>query len=287
MDTQKIVEFRKMLSQKSKKKRIEAACDLAQIGDTSGFNILLECLDDSKAKYRGEALSAMCEIVDKIEDEHIVVKIAARVKDKNEQIRNKAFLLLGELKDPVCIPALIEELANEDIAMSCITVFEAIGKPSVPALIEVLSKSADEDVRSRAAMALNILKEKSSIPVLKKLLKDKNTLVQSHAAIALGQMKATEAIPELMKAAKRLAGLAGVEAIEALGEIGDKKVLPFLLEMLKNDEPNIKIEVAEALGKIGDVSAVPHLEALRDDNNYRVRKEAKKSIQRLKGKTKS
>lgn len=283
MDTKSIVELREMLSQKSKKKRIEAACGLAEIGDPSGLNILLECLDDSKAKYKWQGLSGLFEIGDKINlEEQSVIKIAAMLKEKDERIRNNAFCILKELKHPASIPALIEGLSNEDISISCITIFEAIGKPSVPALIKVLSKSTDEDARWRAAMTLNILSEKSSVTALIKLLKDKNTLVQSHAAIALGKMKSKEAIPELMKAAKTHVGLAGVEAIEALGEIGDKTVLPFLLGMLKEDDTNIKVEVAEALGKIGEVSAVPHLDALTEDPDCRVRKEVKKSIELLK-----
>ena len=100
MGNQNIVELREMLSHKSKKKRMGAACGLAEIGNTSGLNILLECLDDDKTKNRWEALSAMCGIADKIDDEHIVVKIASMLKDKNKQIQTKKLFLLEELKHP-------------------------------------------------------------------------------------------------------------------------------------------------------------------------------------------
>lgn len=277
-----IVEVRKMLSHKSQKKRIEAARGLAKIGDTSGLNILLECLDDSKTRYRVGALSALCEIADKIEDEKIVIKIASMLKDKNKQILTEVLFLLGELKHPASIPALIDGLFNKDIYMGCVSILGEIGKPAVPALVKVLSESTDDHARWCAAMVLNGLKDVSSVPALIKALNDKSPLVQGIVATLLGKLKAKKAIPALMKAAERGAGMTGIEPIDALGEMGDKTVLPFLLKMLKNENPNIKAAVAEALGKIGDASIISHLEALINDNNYRVRKEVKKSIQLLK-----
>jgi len=70
-----------------------------------------------------------------------------------------------------------------------------------------------------------------------------------------------------------------------LGKIGDSRAVEPLITALKDKNSDVRKIAAYVLGKIGDNRAVePLTDTLKKDKDHRVRKAAKKALEKIKSK---
>ena len=138
-----------------------------------------------------------------------VLELVKRLSDNNPDQQFKICEILGELRDPVAVQPLLEQLKNRSAKGSASTVATAaamaLGKladrSAAPALMDALD-SGDSDLKYSAAVALGNLRAVEAVPKLKEALKDKATtfyqlFVRAAAADALGKLRATGCEKEL------------------------------------------------------------------------------------------
>jgi len=124
-----------------------------------------------------------------------------------------------------------------------------------------------------------------------KELEDKSPGVRWHAARALEEIGDKRAVEPLIKALGDKSPIVRWHAARALGEIGDKQAVEPLIEALKGKfkaiyDYKLRMEAARALGEIRDPRAVEPLEKALEDEENKVRKEAKTALNKIRRKSK-
>lgn len=129
---------------------------------------------------------------------------------------------------------------------------------AVPALCTVLLKDKNPSVRASVAQALGQIKDTNAVTALSEALqKDRNARVRKAAAWALGQIKDVQAVPALSKALKDTKYYVRWAVAWALGQTGNVQAVPVLIEALKNDMDNdVKLFAQKSLQKIGTPEAL-------------------------------
>ena len=155
---------------------------------------------------------------------------------------------LGELGDPVAIPALARVLSADRysaVSWQAAVALTRIGPPSVDALIP-LTGSESEDVRWKAALALGEIGDLRALEPLIALLGDRDHYVQSRAATALG-MLGQEAVPALIRELREGDGGHRWGAAIALGRIRDPRAIAPLVNALGDKYENVRSEALSSL----------------------------------------
>lgn len=201
------------LKDKSKDVRKEAAQALGKIKDSRAVEPLNASLKDEIAKVWVTAAWAIWEInkdnhafeimidsfkKDRYETESALVEIgkpaiksliAALHYKLSSDVRKKAAILLGRIKDSQAIDPLIVVLKDEDEDTSVrIKVTEALGNIKDSQAVEpLITALMDEEtgVRQYAAVALGKIGDSRAVEPLITALKDENSLVRRYAAVAL------------------------------------------------------------------------------------------------------
>ncbi len=122
----------------------------------------------------------------------------------NVRVRRSAAIALGEIKEEVAVPGLLEALYDTDeLVRDCaISALGTIGVPSVPGLLKVLiDHNCHEKVRAEVALALGLVGGFEAVCGLLETLKnDKAKIVRTQTAFALGQIGHTHAVNGLFEA---------------------------------------------------------------------------------------
>ena len=158
---------------------------------------------------------------------------------------------------------------NEEVREAAGDALVAMGKSSVPALIEAL-KDKRWSVRKAVIKALGGVGSDASdaVPALIDVLKDGRWFVRKAVIEALGEICDQAAVPALIKVVKVKIENERIAAVEALGKIGPDATdaVPALIRALTSEGGKLSKAVASALGKIGDEAAVPALIKLLNDD---------------------
>ena len=151
-------------------------------------------------------------------------KYIADLKSENVMVRNKAIYYLGENKEKLAVPMLIEFLNNDQPKETRLNAIEALGKIeeaiSVEALVALLNEE-DKEIKMAACDALGMIKNAKAVGHLISILEDKDIQLT---------------------------------AIWALGNIEDKSAVPALTTLLNDKDKYVSSNAAKALKKIGSVS---------------------------------
>ncbi|MBD3191564.1 MAG: hypothetical protein GF308_13025 [Candidatus Heimdallarchaeota archaeon] len=278
--------------------------------------------DDPKWEIRREAVKLLGK--GEVTEAHTLLKDIL-LTDHLTIMRKTAAQALGDLNDPVAIPALIEGLKiNNDPAIIgeiAISLGKLEAKEAVEPLIAALENN-DGEVREHAVDALGLIGDPCAIkPLIKRLKEDPEDWVRGQAADALGLIGDPQALEPLietlrndvgigvsMKTAKALGRLKDPAAVDplidflnqgqndetrraitfALGEIGDKKAADVFLELLENDtDPTVRYWSCLSLGFMKYKKATNVLlDTLLEDSSPRVRKTAAISLGQINPKTK-
>ena len=227
-----------------------------------------------------------------------VATLAAALSDEKVSVRWNAAKELGKLgpRARAALPALAEAIKSTD-ATTVVWGRYAIAKITgdyrkhLPVLLAAL-----DDKRVFAGMAGTALagfgsEAASAVPRLREMLGPENHSDNRWAAaFALASIgpEAAPAAPELASALADSDEKLRWYAAFALGEIGAESpiVVQALIGALEDFDDDVRGYAARALGKIGYQEALPALEALLQDENESVRREAESAIEAIRGKVK-
>lgn len=127
----------------------------------------------------------------------------AQLEDKVLEKREEAAQVLGKMKNPEAVPALVKAFDSSErmVQVGAMEALIKIGKPSLPALIKAIFDD-NREIRWCAASALISIKDPSNIPHLIKALKDEYYVVRQKVAAALYIYGDESAVPALVEALK-------------------------------------------------------------------------------------
>ncbi|MDD5772823.1 MAG: HEAT repeat domain-containing protein [bacterium] len=150
------------------------------------------------------------------------------LKNRDSDIRKKAVMELGELKDGRAVKSLIDTFqdSNANIREEASAALCKIGKPAIETLISVL-RDDNDNLREGAAKTLSCM-GKTSVDLL--ILELKNTFSSLHK-----------------------------EVMDVLTKMGNPAVEPLINTLINDEDTDVKLKAAEVLGRIGDVRAVDPL----------------------------
>jgi HEAT repeat protein len=261
----------KALGNENSMVRRQALIALGKIGDDRAVEHIASLLNDKNSGVRFYIPVSL----ELIGGEKIIEPLHLALKNEMSQVRMASAEILGRLKDETAASPLIELLGDDNsyVRASANDALLKIGAPSVPILMEVLQKKAENVNLSPSDFVGDKIGSK-----YKKELAKRSSLQASIASI-LGNMKDTSAITillESMKMApagatedeKTYAASVRTSAITALQTIGASAVNG-LISMIENksETETARVNAASVLGTIGDRRAVvPLINALKDEN---------------------
>ncbi len=153
-----------------------------------------------------------------------MLRLLKELRSSNDEKRERAARMLGDLGDRGAAVQLIDAL-----------------------------KDLDSDVRYEAALSLGKLKIHNAFkPLIRVLMEDEEPDVCAAAATALGELKLKEAISSLGLKLKDSDRFVRAAAVRALGSLGDVSAINELVELLRTDSiSDVRDAAREALENIG------------------------------------
>jgi len=145
----------------------------------------------------------------------------ADLKSENVMVRNDAIYYLGENKNKLAVPMLIEFLNNDQ----------------------------PKETRLKAVEALGKIGEDSSVDVLLSALKEDNYNIKTAAIEAIGKIKDPRAVKLIIDMLDFRE--TRYTALWAIGNIGDESAVPALTKLLNHSDQYVRYNASQSLKKIG------------------------------------
>jgi HEAT repeat protein len=181
-----------------------------------------------------------------------VPQLADLLEDRNPAIRKMAAKALGDLGDQRAVEPLIRALADRDT-----------------------------EVRMEVVLALGWLGDRRAVLPLSRVMKVSTVEVRVAVIDALGSFKKDPLAIEVLAAALEDGEFyAGMSAAYVLGKAGEPALRP-LIAMLGSSKQRARLHAARALGELGDPRAVEPLQVALTDSDPRVRRAARRALERL------
>lgn len=190
------------------------------------FSFLLEGKFISQIQSYKESLK---KLLSALEKSRPILRYLSDLKDPDEDTRERAAYMIGNLGDPIATVALMNALSDLDV-----------------------------DVRFEAALALGKIKAKSAVKALIRLLDDEEDAdVCAAAATALGDIGAAEASIPLIGKLTHHDRFVKAKAARALGKLGEKSAVESLINLMRNDGiSDVREASAIALAIIGGTQSL-------------------------------
>lgn len=209
---------------------------------------------------------------------------------KDEGAADDAMKLLANLAkngDAEARKVLLEALKAENPYMRELAV-EAVGimaNPDDLPLLEAALKDSESKVREEAIDWIGNYPPEKAGPILSALLADADPRIVRTAIDRLGDMKYEAAKPDLIRLAGGSDENVAVEAAIALRRMGDtsaaESLVPTWGAKAKSADARERENAVKQLRKLRLESTRAYLEAALNDENPKVREEAKKAIKQL------
>jgi len=163
---------------------------LALIGDLRAVPVLIRTLHNLSSDARTPAKTALIKL-----GAPVVPALIEALQQEDWLFRVEVCRVLGAIRDPSAVPALIQALWDPDISFAVCEALGQIGDPqAVPALIDFLTHT-NSPYRHAACVALGKIGDPSAIPHLERLLRSDPSLCR-FAATAIKQIRAQQAEKE-------------------------------------------------------------------------------------------
>jgi len=220
-------------------------------------------------------LALRLDVVRMLEAEGVVARYLRDSKRGTKWIRARALRILGDLKVPASVPALLQALEDRDADVRNVAA-RSLGRMKLQsaeeALISLLGKH-DQAVSSRIA-AICIEMGPRTAPLLIRTLREGSPKARFWSARILGEIRDTRSVRSLGDALLDADPEVRSAATWALGQIGERATAPLIEPILRDGAWYARAHAAEALGKLGDPAYAAALgESLRD-RSWWVRKNA-------------
>jgi HEAT repeat protein len=148
-------------------------------------------------------------------------KYLQELKSENVMVRNNAIYYLGENKEKLAVPMLIELLNNDQ----------------------------PKEIRLNAIEALGKIEEAISVEALVALLNEEDKEIKMAAVEALGKIKDPKAVKPLINVLNNKD--IKITALWAIGNIGDKSAIPHLTKLFDDQDEYVRYNASQSLKKIG------------------------------------
>ena len=263
-----------------------SAIALGNIGDVAAIPGLFEMAKDKDKFVKRESLKALKKIVEK---ERAVTEVLAYVRKSDERVRAQAIELLGEIKNPAALKAVIHALADKDIEVAS-AAEEAIFKRDRREVLNILLQAMYDKtpgIRVRVIKMLEKINDPRAINVLSGVLATDipgeeaeaamRVLVSMSAKISLATTMSTLSNSPDKNTRNRMLYLLEAKA-------SDKKdreaVITSLRSTLMNDPDHfIRGRAAQTIAKLGIVRLIPDIQKMmKKRDNKKIKKMLQKSI---------
>ena len=222
------------------------------------------------------------EITRTLEGHGVVDRYLRETTSRRKWTRAHALRVLGELKVPAAVPAVLQALDDRDPDVRNVAA-RALGSMKLEAtddaLVGLLGRH-EQAVSARIA-AMCIEMGTRTGPLLIRTLREGTPKARFWAARILGEIKETRATTPLGEALQDAEADVRSAAAWALGSIGDRSTTAHLGAALADPIWYVRAHAAEALGKIGDPAMVTPLGEALSDRSWWVRKNALDALVRL------
>ena len=234
--------------------KIQLLATLADVGDASVLETVVNATKDNDMAVRVAALTALTELGNVSHVELLAQAAATGQPDESEA----ALASLNRLKGDDVDQAIIDLVPAAD-AKTKVVLVESLGeryaKQSIGMLMET-AKDSERRVRSASMKSLGQVADPTYLPQLVQLLIEiENSSERDKAITAVANL--AKKIPEPQSKSEqirsRLASVSDVtptcSLLRVLGKLGDDESLPILQKSLKDDNEDIQIASIEALSE--------------------------------------
>jgi len=227
-------------------------------------------------------LAVRLDVIHALEEGGVIEKCLRQAKSPLKWTRARSLRILGELKVPSSVPALLTALDDKDPDVRNVAA-RSLGRMKLQAaeeaLVECLGRH-DPSVSARIA-AICIEMGPRTAPLLIRSLREGAPKARFWSARILGEIRDPRATRSLGDAIADKEPDVRSASVWALGMIQDRASAALVEPLLEDPIWYVRAHAAEALGRIADPNAVPKLgEALRDPSWW-VRKNALDALVRI------
>ena len=206
------------------------------------------------------------DVVQALEGLGVASRYLRDTKSRMKWTRARALRVLGELKVPAAVPAILQALEDRDADVRNVAA-RSLGRMKLQAaeeaLVALLGKH-DQAISSRIA-AICIEMGPRTAPLLIRAIRDGSPKARFWSARILGEIRDARAVRSLGDALLDADPEVRSAATWALGRIGDRATAPLIEPLLRDPLWYVRAHAAEALGKLGDGTyAAAIAESLRD-----------------------
>lgn len=237
-------------------------CGLSWSSDLSGYVRQADWEEHCKANYP-VVLKALLEILGD--------------QETNPELKTRAAICAGYLKDPAARAGLLSALSHEDQNLGSEPAKALVEVGSVDAVIEALS-SSNVNVRRAATWAIGLAKDSRAIEPLLNTIKDPDNRVRRNSACALGYLTNPRSTAALIVALNDVDEWVRCDAVRALGRANNPQTTEPLIETLKDSSRSVRVETCEALSDRREPFVVDSLIVALEDGEEAVRKAAAESL---------
>jgi HEAT repeat protein len=227
-------------------------------------------------------LSVRLDVIHAMERAGLLARYLRETQSPMKWTRARSLRILGDLKVPASVPALLKALEDRDADVRNVAA-RSLGRMKLQAaeeaLVAILGKN-DQAVSARIA-AICIEMGPRTAPLLIRTLRDGPPRGRFWAARILGEIRDGRAVRSLGDALLDADDDVRSAAVWALGQIADRATASLVEPLLRDARWFVRAHAAEALGKIGDDLHAPARGELLRDSSWWVRKNALDALVRL------
>ncbi len=241
-----------------------AAEALGEIGDAGAVEPLITVLKhEEMSGVRWKTAESLVKI-----GTPSVEPLISVLQHSDSDVRWKAAIALGEIRDPRAIGPLIRQLSDTDrfVKGRVAHALGMIGVPAVDPLIQALH-DGDGNQRWAAAIALGGIRDPRAVEPLILALADKYENVRAEAAAALVAI-GEPAITPLIRFLKYSEGSVRIEVMTALGELHARDAIEPLVQMLERADEEERYTINATLDAILTPSVERVAKRLWNDNDH-------------------
>jgi hypothetical protein len=235
---------------------LETVITILAKAPTRALNLLIEFSEATTGNRNDERLKAVFEAFPFVERELAALKS----RRANTRVRNAQ--LLGYLRDESAVPALLEALEDEILAVR-LAAAQSLARLGAAEAVGPIMKALDipgEMPQRRVAEAVAELGPRAIAPTLAIL--NEPTTSESQLAVAArvcGLLHADKAVPRLVDLLKNNSLEVRLNSVRALAAIGDSSAIPAIARLAKDPAWEVRTCVMRALGYLQAEDQVPTL----------------------------
>lgn len=232
---------------------------LGDLRDPAVIPALVHMLSEDKySAVRWKSAEALSKI-----GKESVGPLVGLLRHPDEDVRWKAAIALGEIRDPRAIDPLIELLHDDDryVKGRAAVALGMIGQPAVDPLIQALA-GGDGSLRWGAAIALGEIGDPRAMAPLIRALGDKYENVRSEALASLKAME--DGNIDLFIHLLNEVGSVALQDYTDHAPVGEWPESPGFSRFLQSIDPDMRKRLTDALIAVGDPDLLPLIHDLSD-----------------------